>query len=232
MEKDAQQLAALEMRALGMAVPHAPVGSKGAKAQGSKGGGAGKIGGGKGDGEMTSEQLVLYAKLWMQHLVEHLPEAWAMIVLSRDTPLHAAGLGGGLTIARLERDAPARFVRREGRGEGADVRGGGIQGVLDEFQEIMKFSRAGLENGAAAVSTDDKKKWWADRAALDRRLEALVLRVENDWFEDGGHLPMLLGCSRGRPSTGSQHLVLVLDEDLQEFPWEALPSLATRSVSR
>jgi len=32
-----------------------------------------------------------------------------------------------------------------------------------------------------------------------------------------GHLPMLLGHSRA--SNSSQHIVLVIDEDLQEFPW-------------
>jgi len=51
--------------------------------------------------------------------------------------------GGGLTISRLERDAPARCVRRDGGAEEAGVRGGGIDSVLREFQAIMKSSRAG-----------------------------------------------------------------------------------------
>jgi len=39
---------------------------------------------------------------------------------------------------------------------------------------------------------------------------------------------MLLGHSRD--AAGLRHLVLIPDEDLQEFPWEALPVLTDRSV--
>ena len=69
--------------------------------------------------------------------------------------------------------------------------------------------------------------------------------MERDWLESAGMLPLLVGTGRGagrgnvreKPRESgedrcSEHLVLVLDETVQEFPWEALPSLAGRSVSR
>ena len=69
--------------------------------------------------------------------------------------------------------------------------------------------------------------------------------MERDWLDSAGMLPLLVGTGRGagrgnvreKPRESSEdrcseHLVLVLDETVQEFPWEALPSLAGRSVSR
>jgi len=44
----------------------------------------------------------------------------------------------------------------------------------------------GLESGGTAVSTEEKKKWWNDRAALDRRLHLLVQQVQQHWFDSDG----------------------------------------------
>ena len=85
-------------------------------------------------------------------MVQQLPDAWAVVTLSRDPPLAGAGggdRGGGLTVSRLERDSVVRWVRVEAgeqgeEGEGAGgARAGGMQQILDEFKEIMKLSRAG-----------------------------------------------------------------------------------------
>lgn len=168
------------------------------------------------------------AREWTRELAQLLPEAWAVVILSRDVPV--GDNGGGLVVTRLEREEPVRCVRVEAGAAEGSVRRGGMRRVLEEFGDIMKLSRAGLESGAAAVSTADKKKWWNDRAALDSRLAGLVQQVEQDWFDADGLLVMLLGHSR--VASASRHLVLVLDEDLQEFPWEAMPALSDRSVSR
>ena len=169
-----------------------------------------------------------YAREWVQDLAQLLPEAWAVVMLSREAPV--GNNGGGLTVTRLEREESVRCVSVEAEAAEDGVRQGGMQRVLDEFADIMARSRAGLESGATAVSTADKKKWWNDRTALDCRLAGLVQRVEQDWFGADGKLAMLLGHSR--VASGSRHLVLILDEDLQEFPWEAMPALSDRSVSR
>jgi len=87
----------------------------------------------------------------VQELVQQLPDAWAVVTLSRDPPLAGAGgdRGGGLTVSRLERDSVVRWVRVEAGEQGEDgegaggARAGGMQQILDEFKEIMKLSRAG-----------------------------------------------------------------------------------------
>jgi hypothetical protein len=84
-------------------------------------------------------------------------------------------------------------VRVQSGKDAGGVRAGGVKGFLEEFGEIMKMSRAGLERGGAAVSSEDKKKWWHERTALDRRLETLVQQVEKEWFEHDAHMCLLRG---------------------------------------
>lgn len=110
--------------------------------------------------------------------------------------------------------------------------------VLEEFEEVMRLSKAGLVGGGDVKGSEGKKKWWSDRAALDKRLGALLERMDREWLSASPAASLLCPPSSSAAARGGAegdvrgHVVLVLDDVLSVLPWEATPSLRPHSVSR
>jgi len=51
-----------------------------------------------------------------------------------------------------------------------------------ELQEIIMLSNKSCHNGGNMEAKGAKSKWWSERAALDRRLQELLMNIENIWF--------------------------------------------------
>ncbi|KAJ1471100.1 peptidase family C50-domain-containing protein [Baffinella frigidus] len=102
----------------------------------------------------------------------------------------------------------------------------------------MRLSKAGLVGGGDVKGSEGKKKWWSDRAALDKRLGALLERMDREWLSASPAASLLCPPSSSAAARGGAegdvrgHVVLVLDDVLSVLPWEATPSLRPHSVSR
>ena len=150
------------------------------------------------------------SRRWLSELQAALPKKWAVVCLTAES-------NGRPHVTRMETSG---VVRSAGLGAGVL----GTAEVLDEFEEIMLENKAGLMGGGEVKGSEGKKRWWAERAALDKRLGALLDRVDRAWVEEGAGARLL--------SPGGEHLVLLLDDSLAALPWESLPSLRAHSISR
>jgi separase len=69
--------------------------------------------------------------------------------------------------------------RREGEEEAVT-----FQGVLDEFEEIIRLSDQTTRSAEHVTKTDRRQRcnWWAERTKLDTRLRELLENIEFCWF--------------------------------------------------
>jgi separase len=50
------------------------------------------------------------------------------------------------------------------------------------MSEIIESANATSQNAKNVTSLEDRREWWTERKALDRRLAALLLNIERRWL--------------------------------------------------
>ncbi len=135
----------------------------------------------------------------------NLPKQWVMAVVS------VCGTSG-LRISRWEGTKCPVTALIPGRQD---------LGILAELDSIIKSSDETFKR--KVVDLKERKNWWAERLALDKRLMELLQQIEEMWL---GKQKALLAPEEDNP------LILVLGSELQALPWESLPILRNRQVTR
>jgi separase len=92
--------------------------------------------------------------------------------------------------------------------------------VVNEFEAILEASKANL---AKVYAKNESSKWWKIRIDLDDRLKNMLLYMENVMLSDA--IVQILGNTM-------ENTVLILDKVIQRLPWENIPCLRNKSVSR
>lgn len=158
--------------------------------------------------EMHSKPAIYHAlsigiSSTMQHLGTifpvTLPENWVMLCISV--------CPSGLRISRWQgASSPVSFLSK-------------APFSLEQFDAITLESSATLKR---VIATDeDKKTWWRDRIALDKRLKEHLAAIEEQ----------VLGEDRSLFKADAP-IILVLGQEVQRFPWESLPTLQSHEVTR
>lgn len=70
-----------------------------------------------------------------------------------------------------------RVGRREGDESIFD-----LQAARLEMNEITSAANATSQNAKNVTSYEDRRNWWAERKALDRRLAELLVNIEKRWL--------------------------------------------------
>lgn len=70
---------------------------------------------------------------------------------------------------------------RTSRREGEDIIFS-LQYARAEMSEIIESANATSQNAKNVTSLEDRREWWTERKALDRRLAALLLNIERRWL--------------------------------------------------
>lgn len=128
--------------------------------------------------------------------------------------------------------------------------------IVAPFDELISLNNLHLQQPTIGKSADEeqsKRNWWNRRAELDQRLQNHIETVEAEWFESEAAARVLLGsrargnlCSRfdavseatessgDHPTRGGSEStpLLILDENLHRFPFEAMSCLEGRAVCR
>jgi tetratricopeptide (TPR) repeat protein len=152
----------------------------------------------------------------------------------------------GLLVSRVEDKGATVAVR--------PVAAANISSIRGRFSSIIAKSDETTRRQVA--SSQDKKLWWRDRAQLDQELKELLAEMEDTWFgkdrelfRPGSRKPVVAAAkkSRGRAKKGAakdeeedgkeedaanHHLILVVGAGLEHIPWESMPTLRKRAVSR
>ena len=84
-------------------------------------------------------------------------------------------------------------IDRHDRHENADEIDFSYENAMEELDAIIKRSNDTAQNAKNVQEKEHRRSWWAERAALDRRLRAFVVNVEFCWlgaFKVSG-LPLL-----------------------------------------
>lgn len=123
---------------------------------------------------------VLDAKSLLHSKADHLPRHWTVVNIFVTEDKNT------LFVTRQRaRHEPLIFsLPLQGHREGGDDSHLGFSDALDELKEIVRLSDEGTKS-AVNVKIDDKKAraaWWADRAALDKRLQELLESIEFCWL--------------------------------------------------
>ena len=105
-----------------------------------------------------------------------------------------------------------------------------IPDILAEFDDIMATNKQTTSSACtkACNTKEEKQAWWRKRDSLDERLEELLQEIEDTLLEG-----LTAAFEENTPAVGMvSHTILILDKSLQALPFESIPLLRSRSVSR
>ncbi|WVQ78257.1 hypothetical protein IAT38_000341 [Cryptococcus sp. DSM 104549] len=108
-----------------------------------------------------------------------LPPDWAVVSINISEDRNT------MFISRHQRDhEPIVFclpLDRQGRREGDDDIWT-FDTAVGELEDIIKLSNEGARRAKGITSTEGKAEWWAERRALDKRMEELCVNIEFVWL--------------------------------------------------
>lgn len=140
-------------------------------------------------------------------LASQLPPHWTVVDISPYAPDH-------LVITRWEGiQKPKNIV----------IKNCHIKDHFTAIRTIIEQANAVIKR--TPETTEDKKLWWRDRQALDTRLKESLICMEEECL--GPHRAALLPAAVENAS-----VILVLKRGLHHLPWESLPILRERRVTR
>jgi separase len=127
--------------------------------------------------EPTNPQLS--AAEFQEEYINTIPKPWTAVSLALDESCTS------LYVARYRADQTPFIVRlpfsrhqdEELGDETFDYAAG-----KGELQEIIQLSNTSCHNGGDLSIKGAKSKWWSEREALDRRLQELLINMEDMWF--------------------------------------------------
>ena len=113
-----------------------------------------------------------------------------------------------------------------------------ISELQTKLDILLQTNDETLESATGISSTDNKKKkdWWASRFALDKEMASLINTLEATVRPAiggrDGSLESHLETMSLKADGAKRPIVLLLDHNLQRFPWESISSLRSRHVTR
>ncbi|GAB7326041.1 hypothetical protein MBLNU13_g10075t2 [Cladosporium sp. NU13] len=121
----------------------------------------------------------LSAAEFQEEYVNAIPKPWTAVSLALDESCTS------LYVARYRADQTPFIVRlpfsrhqdEELGDETFDYAAG-----KEELQEIIELSNTSCHNNGDLSAKGAKSKWWSEREALDRRLQELLINMEDMWF--------------------------------------------------
>jgi separase len=127
----------------------------------------------------TQHDPQLNATDFQQNYINTIPKSWTAVSLALDnscTSLYVARYRANQTpfIVRL----PFSRHQDEQLGDQAFDYAAG----KEELQDIIQHSNISCHNNADLSAKGAKNKWWSEREALDRRLQELLINMEDMWF--------------------------------------------------
>lgn len=121
----------------------------------------------------------LTAAEFQEEYINIIPKTWTAVSLALDESCTS------LYVARYRADQAPFVVRlpfsrhqdEELGDETFDYAAG-----KEELQEIIQLSNTSCHNNGDLSAKGAKSKWWSEREALDRRLQELLINMEDMWF--------------------------------------------------
>ncbi|KAK0938311.1 separin protein [Friedmanniomyces endolithicus] len=129
--------------------------------------------------EQASAPPAMSAQSFQQQYVDILPVTWTAVSLCLNddcSELYVARYRSGQSplILRLP------FSRH--KPEGDDEEAFDYHSGKAELQDIIQVSNYSCHNSGGVEGKGAKSNWWAEREALDRRLQELLVNIENIWL--------------------------------------------------
>ena len=121
----------------------------------------------------------LSAAAFQEEYINTIPKPWTAVSLALDESCTS------LYVARYRADQAPFIVRlpfsrhqdEELGDETFDYAAG-----KEELQDIIQLSNTSCHNNGDFSAKGAKSKWWSEREALDRRLQELLINMEDMWF--------------------------------------------------
>jgi len=121
----------------------------------------------------------LSAAEFQEEYINTIPKPWTAVSLALDESCTS------LYVARYRADQTPFIVRlpfsRHQDEELGDETFDYVAGK-EELQEIIQLSNTSCHNNGDLSAKGAKSKWWNEREALDRRLQELLINMEDMWF--------------------------------------------------
>lgn len=112
-------------------------------------------------------------------LADTLPSNWSVLSLhttpDRDSLVAVRyECGQTPTVLQLPLD---RAARRDGEDQLFD-----LDAAQRELREIIQSANQTSQNAKNVISVEQRREWWTERKALDRRLAALLVNIQDRWL--------------------------------------------------
>ncbi|ODO11404.1 hypothetical protein I350_00183 [Cryptococcus amylolentus CBS 6273] len=111
--------------------------------------------------------------------LESLPSNWAVVSVNVSDDRNT------IFVSRHQKDhEPIVFclpLDRQGRREGDDETWT-FDAAVEELQTIIQASNGGARRARSITTAEGKVEWWAERRALDKRMEELCVNLEFVWL--------------------------------------------------
>lgn len=138
------------------------------------------------DGKLRSYWQMIKSKYESKHILaadaislEDVPANWAVITINVSDDRNT------MFISRHQNGyEPIVFclpVDRQGRREGDDDIWT-FDAAVEELETIVKASNEGARRAKHITTSEGKAEWWAERRALDKRMEELCVNLEFVWL--------------------------------------------------
>ncbi|MBS0635644.1 MAG: hypothetical protein JSR37_09295 [Verrucomicrobia bacterium] len=137
-------------------------------------------------------------------MIPNLPTHWTVVAISSPSPT-------SLQICRWEGSKTLKPVT---------LKNSQIQACYTIIAAIIAENSAILKQ--TPTTRDERKKWWDDRRAVDLKLQNALINMQNACF--GSYTTLITPLA--------ETLILIPEKGLEYLPWESLPVLQNKRVTR